>query len=193
MVSGASSVTASISSMPMAPQGPNLPHHQIQPSPYMHPTYFPPSNPWDPRGSSHRLPLNPVQSGPMTTNFQAAAVSAAPFPPPVIPAAQLPGNSTKPEQTLIPPEMPPPPLPSSSPPLPQAQPPSHPPPPSSPPPPPPPLPTTESSYPETSSPSLQYQWQGTLCKSGVHYCIIRAYRVDSDICKYLTGLSEPAE
>ncbi|KAK4800477.1 hypothetical protein SAY86_020964 [Trapa natans] len=187
MVSSASAVTPSISCMPMAPQGPNLPPHQGQPSPFTQPTYFPPSNPWDPRGSGHQLPLNSVQSGPIPNNFQTAPISAAPFLP-VIPTAQLTGNTTKPEKTLISPEMPP-----SSPPKPQAKPPSHPPPPSSPPPPLPPLPATESSYRETSSPSLQYQWQGTLCKSGVHYCIIRAYRVDSDICKYSTGLSEPVE
>ncbi|OWM80640.1 hypothetical protein CDL15_Pgr006670 [Punica granatum] len=193
MVSGVSSAAASISCMPMAPQGPNIPPHQIQASPFMHPTYFPPTNPWDPQGSSHHVPLNPVQAGPMQNNFQVTAASAAPFPPPLTPLAQVPGNSVKPEESPVPPEMPPPPLPPSPPPPPQAQPPSLPPPPSSPPPPPPPLPATESSYPETSSPPLQYQWQGTLCKSGVHYCIIRAYRVDSDICKYPIGLSEPAE
>ncbi|KAK3425589.1 hypothetical protein EUGRSUZ_F02258 [Eucalyptus grandis] len=195
------SASGSISCMPVAAQGPVLAPQQIPASPYMRPMYFTPPNPWDVQGSSHHMPLNPI-TGSVQSNFQTNAV-AAPYPPPsVTPLAQIQGNMVRNDQTFIPPvpltsqppqpDMPPP-LPPSPPPLPQSQPPSAPPPPNSPPPPPPPPPVGESSNEKRSGHDPQYKWQGKLSKSGVHYCTIHAFRVDSNTCKYSNGLSEPTE
>nr|GMC56187.1 uncharacterized protein LOC109149712 isoform X1 [Ipomoea batatas] len=84
-----------------------------------------------------------------------------------------------------------PPLPSSPPHPRYPEPPIAPPPPSSPPPPPP--PPSESSNSENLRQCPQHQWQGTLNKSGVHYCKIYAQRVDSGICKYSSAVAEPTE
>ncbi|KAH7845067.1 hypothetical protein Vadar_025233 [Vaccinium darrowii] len=143
-------------------------------SPFVRPMYFPP-NSWDARGLTHHLPFMPAS---------------------VTPLAQMQGSSQHSTQ-MFPLPVGPPPLASLPPPLPQSQPPLVPPPPSSPPPspppPPPPPPAVESSHLESSGQHLQYQWQGTLGKSGVHYCAIYAVRVDSDACKYFNAVSEPAE
>lgn len=192
MVSAANATPGSISSMPM-------PLHQVQAAapPFMHP-YFPSANPWDPCGMIQHMPMNPNPS--IQTNFPSNAAPPQ-FLPPMNP---IQGNPMNPEQNFMPPEPSPqprqpemrPPLDSSPPLLPYLQPPSVPPPPpssASPPVPPPPMPSVESSNAESSEQSPQYQWQGILCKSGVHYCTIRAYRVDSDICKYPNDISEPAE
>lgn len=195
------SAPGSISCMPIAVQGPVLPPQQIPASPYMRPMYFTPPNPWDVRGSSHHMPLNPI-TGAVQSNFQTNTVAAPYLPPSVTPLAQIQGNLVRNDQTFIPPvpltsqppqpDMPPP-LPPSPPPLPQSQPPSAPPPPNSPPPPPPPPPVGESSNEKRSGHDPQYKWQGKLSKSGVHYCTIHAFRVDSNTCKYSNGLSEPTE
>ncbi|KAF8025050.1 hypothetical protein BT93_F2031 [Corymbia citriodora subsp. variegata] len=195
------SAPGSISCMPVAAQGPVLAPQQIPASPYMRPLYFTPPNPWDVRGSSHHMPLNPI-TGSVQSNFQTNAVAVPYLPPSVTPLAQIQGNLVRNDQTFIPPvpltsqppqpDMPPP-LPPSPPPLPQSQPPSAPPPPNSPPPPPPPPPVGESSNEKRSGHNPQYKWQGKLSKSGVHYCTIHAFRVDSNTCKYSNGLSEPAE
>ncbi|KAG5542022.1 hypothetical protein RHGRI_021757 [Rhododendron griersonianum] len=158
------------------PQPPILPTPPppFQSSPFIRPVYFPP-NSWDARGLTHHLPFMPASVTPLAQMQGSSQHSTQMFPLPVVP----------------------PPLASLPPPLPPSQPPLVPPPPSSPPPspppPPPPPPAVESSYSETSGQHLQYQWQGTLGKSGVHYCAIYAVRVDSDACKYLNAVSEPAE
>ncbi|KAJ9674235.1 hypothetical protein PVL29_023657 [Vitis rotundifolia] len=186
--------------MPIATQGPNIAPpqgpQQIQAPPFMRPVYLPPSSSWDTRCLNHHLPLNPTAPGVMPYNLHGNAVAAPFLPASVTPLAQMQGNSMQhfdqmfslpvvpPPLSSLPPPLPgmPPPLPPSPPPLPQSLPPLVPPPPSSPPPP---TPIVLS--------NLQYQWQGTLSKSGVNYCTINAHRVDSDICKYLSNMSEPTE
>ena len=124
-------------------------------------------------------PLAQIQGTPMQPYGQL-------IPPPVMPP---PLSSLPPPQPEMPPQRPP-----SPPPLPQTQPPLVPPPPGSPPPPPPPpLPVQEPVDMECSGQSLQYQWQGALCKSGVNYCTIYACRADSNVCRYSNATSEPAE
>ncbi|KAJ7567931.1 hypothetical protein O6H91_01G012500 [Diphasiastrum complanatum] len=111
----------------------------------------------------------------------------SPLPPPLPPSPPpLPPIETPPPP---PPLSPPPPLPLQPPPLP--------PPPSSPPPPLPPLPPSEpfaTGMQGSMQPHglLQHCWHGTLCKSGMHYCEIVAYRQDSFLCQYGLNLHEPA-
>ncbi|OVA09366.1 RNA recognition motif domain [Macleaya cordata] len=189
---------------PMAAQGPTImPPQQVQASPFMRPIYPSPNNSWDTRGLGHPLPLNHISSGIMANNLH-VNVPPPPFlPASVTPLAQISGNSMQHfDQVLAMPAVPPlssppppppdvpPPLPPSPPPLPVCQPPLVPPPPSSPPPLP---PSVEASNLDNTVQCLQYQWQGVLCKSGVHYCTIYALREDLDACKYLYGVSEPAE
>ncbi|KAL6995375.1 hypothetical protein U1Q18_005512 [Sarracenia purpurea var. burkii] len=202
------SAPGNIPSMPTPPQGPTMPPPQpYQSTPFMRPVYFPPNSSWDAHGLSHHLPVNPILSGVMPNNPHSNPVAAPFLPASVTPLAQMQGNSVQhssqmfplpvvppPPIASLPPPQPdmPPPLPPSPPPLPWSQPPLVPPPPRSPPPPPPP-PPGESSHLVSSGQCLQFQWQGTLCKSGVHYCTIYAHRVDSDACKYSNAISEPAE
>jgi activating signal cointegrator complex subunit 2 len=166
-----------------------MPPQQIQASPYMQPVY----TSWDPRGFHNPPPLNPIIMP--NNNSNTNPVAPPPFlPPSVTPLTQI---------FSIP--VPPPPHPEAQPPL--APPPPPPmPPPSSPPPPPPPEesfrmenlavgPSLESSIMENLAvgPSLAaYKWQGTLSKSGVHYCMVYATRLDSGVCKYPNAdVSEP--
>ncbi|PPR87704.1 hypothetical protein GOBAR_AA32973 [Gossypium barbadense] len=164
--------------MPIATQ--NLtappPPPQLQAPPFMRPVYHPPNSSWDPRGLNHQFPQNPISpgmQGPPVQHFEQR------FPHPVVP----PPLSSMP---------PPPPPPLSPPPLPQSLPPLVPPPPNSPPPPPPP-PIAESTDMGSSEQCVKYQWQGSLCKSGAHYCTIYAQRLDSDLCKYSNASPEPTE
>ncbi|XP_010320299.2 uncharacterized protein [Solanum lycopersicum] len=203
---------------PQLIQGPLIaPPHQAQPPPFVRPMYFPPSG-WDSRGLNHNLPPNPIPSGAMPTNLHHCSVASPFIPVSVTPLSQIQGTSmppfdhmyavpvVRPPVTSLPPQPPPqldslpplpppvlqPPLPSSPPPPPYPDPPNIPPPPSSPPPPPPP-PLSEPSNSGSSSQYLECRWQGSLSKSGVHYCTIYAQRVESDICRYPNASAEPTE
>lgn len=188
---------------PMITQGlPIAPPQPIQAPPYMRPIYPPPTSSWDVHGLSHHMPLNSIPPRVMPTNMHSNII-----PPPfvqasVTPLSQIPGSAVHPYSQMVPQHIMPPLVPSMPPlqhdmppPLPPS-PPMVPPPPSSPPPPPPATdPTPPSTEPSNMGPagcSLQIQWQGTLSKSGVHYCTIYAQRADSDICKYSIPISEPA-
>ncbi|KAG0463542.1 hypothetical protein HPP92_019611 [Vanilla planifolia] len=155
--------------------------------------FYPPSHPWDhpSPNPSFMIPhdrVNPTCNTPL------------PFiPSSVTPLSQIVTcprvvNPSNFPNSMHPPPPPPdaqPPLPCSPPPLPPSQPPPIPPPPTSPPPmsqsi----LATTKSQY---GKPFVQNQWQGTLSKSGVHYCTLYATREDSAACKYGNAAPEPTE
>ncbi|XP_052203124.1 uncharacterized protein LOC127808590 [Diospyros lotus] len=200
--------------IPAPCQGSSIPPPQPFHPSFMRPAFFPPNTSWDARGPSHHQPLNLISPG-LSNNPHGNCVAPPFIPASVTPLAQLRGNSLQhssqmfplpvvpPRMVSLPPLQPdmPPPLPLPPAPLPHYQPPLVPPPPSSPPPlPPPPPPAYLSSMPPSASSQvesfghhLQHQWQGTLSKSGVHYCTIYAHRVDSDACKYSSGIREPAE
>ncbi|KAF9600700.1 hypothetical protein IFM89_011371 [Coptis chinensis] len=192
------SAAVSIQRSPMVTQGPPvLPPQPHQGPPFMRPVYLAPGNSWDGHTVNHPFPSNHFTPNVRPSNFH-VNVGAAPFiPPSVTPLAAVPGGSmhhvdhivTRPIMPPISPVPPPnmgPPLPPSPPPLPMSQPPMVPPPPSSPPP----LPSPFE--PPNLDNAGQGQWQGVLCKSGVHYCTLYAHREDSDACKYSNAISEPA-
>lgn len=189
---------------PIATQGPtNAPPQPIQTPPYMQPVYPPPSNTWDAHSLSYHASHNTFHSNAIPTNVHSSSI-----PPPfvqasVTPLSQVSGSGIQPFSQMVPPPIVPPLLPSMPPPQPNVlpplpPPPMVPPPPCSPPPPPPPPtmdpppPTIEPSNMINALGSMQIQWQGTLLKSGVHYCNIYAHRVDSDLCKYSCSVSEPS-
>ncbi|XAR48418.1 hypothetical protein NMG60_11031238 [Bertholletia excelsa] len=200
---------------PPVPPPPVPPPPQLfQPSPFMQPAYFPSNTAWDARGLSHHPPLNPASSNVIPNNPHSTSIAPPFLPASVTPLAQMQESSLQhssqmfshpvvpppvaslPPQPVMPSPLPPlmPPLPQSQPPLvPPPPPPTSPPPPLPPPPPPPPPPSIEPSLPESSGQYVHHQWQGILCKSGVHYCTIYANRVASDACKYSNAISEPAE
>lgn len=185
-----------------APPGPPIPPpQQIQSSPFIRPVYVPPNGSWDAHGFSNHLPADQYQTGSLQNNFHGNAVVPPLVPASVTPITQMQGTSAPPNQMVPPPiaplpssTLPPPPPPPSPPPLPQTQPPLVPPPPGSPPPPvPPALRVPELPSTNISERSPLCQWQGVLCKSGVNYCTINAYRADSNICKYSNAIPEPSE
>lgn len=186
---------------PTATQAPPLLPPPIRVPSFPRPVYLTSNNSWDMRGPNPSLSLNQIPPGMPRTSFHVNVCSTAPFlPSPVTPLAQMPGNAvqrfdqiltlpTLPSPPPPPPDMPPP-LPPSPPPLPLSQPPTVPPPPSSPP------PLQQVLHPsncEASGQCLQYQWQGVLCKSGVHYCTILSNREETNVCKYANAMPEPAE
>ncbi|GMH17976.1 hypothetical protein Nepgr_019817 [Nepenthes gracilis] len=185
--------------MPIAAQGPVIaPLQQIQGNAYMRPVYLPPGSSWDARGLNH-LPLNTMPpGGGMPNNLHTNSIPPPFIPVSVTPLSQLQGHGIQQYSQMVPQAIVPAlspcvqlPKTDMQPPLPPS-PPIVPPPPSSPPPPPPP-PDFEASDLQSPGNKLQIQWQGTLSKSGVHYCTIYAYRMDSGICKYSNDISEPAE
>ncbi|PON91107.1 Splicing factor-like protein [Trema orientale] len=185
-----------IPSVHVATQGPPIPPPpQVQSSPFMRPAYHPSNSSWDSRGLHHNFPVNPISPVVVPNSSHVNSVTAPFLPASVTPLAQLQGTPVQHfDQMFSLPFVPPPPLLSMPPPppeMPPPLPPSPPPPPPTSPPPPPPF--AESSQVEISGQCPHYQWQGTLCKSGVHYCTIYALRVDSEVCKYSNAKAEPTE
>ncbi|KAL0914616.1 hypothetical protein M5K25_014979 [Dendrobium thyrsiflorum] len=160
--------------------------------------FYLPNNAWD--NPSH----NPSLMLPQDRRHLSSHTPLPFIPSSITPLSQIPASSIQRFDQVVnapyfptsapPPPLPPdapPPLPSSPPPLPPSQPPLIPPPPTSPPPFSQPIHETTKSQP--GKPALQYQWQGTLSKSGVHYCTLYAVREASLACKYLNAAPEPAE
>jgi activating signal cointegrator complex subunit 2 len=168
-----------------------MPPPPIQTS-FVHPAYPGPGSPWE--NTTPNPPFSHVSPRMMPgSNFRVNPSGPFPFiPSPVAPLAQLPGSSSQHSETMPPPphltnSAPPPFTPHPPPPLPISQPPSMPPPPSSPP-----LQCTADSS-DSKKSSSHPQWQGSLSKSGLHYCKIYASRVELDACRYQSAVSEPTE
>ncbi|KAJ1285537.1 hypothetical protein BS78_03G287000 [Paspalum vaginatum] len=179
-------------------RGSVIPPPPIQTS-FVRPVYTGPGSPWEnttpnPPPFSHvsprMMPGSNFRVNPGPRPFMASTVS---------PLAQVPGGSAQHSEKMPPPlplpnvvapppftplDMPPPP----PPPLPISQPPSVPPPPNSPPP----LqPVADSS--DLQKSSFHPRWQGSLLKSGLHYCKIYASRIELEACRYENAVSEPTE
>ncbi|XP_021846419.2 uncharacterized protein [Spinacia oleracea] len=185
-------------------QGPiNAPPQPLQTPPCIRPVYPPPTSSWDAHNLSYHMSLNPIPVNVMPTNIHSNSIPSPFVQASVTPLSQISGSgiqqfSQMVHQAIVPPFLPSMPPPQPDIPHPFPPPPMVPPPPCSPPPPPPPPamdpppPTTEPSNMTSAVGGTQIQWQGTLSKSGVHYCNIYAHRVDSDVCKYSKSVSEPA-
>ncbi|KAM0951478.1 putative RNA recognition motif domain, nucleotide-binding alpha-beta plait domain superfamily [Dioscorea sansibarensis] len=170
----------------------------MPPFSYPRPFYPTQNSSWDNYHQNHPPPVSQISHGMMGSDNYHVNVPGLPFVPSSInPVSQLSENSVQrydqkvPNRpTLSPPPPPDVPLPlRSPPPLPLSQPPSI---------PPPPMPSPydpqsarETSNTRASEQNPRYQWQGSLSKSGVHYCTIYAVREDSNICKYTVPASEP--
>uniref|UniRef100_A0A0A9ERL7 Spen paralogue and orthologue SPOC C-terminal domain-containing protein n=1 Tax=Arundo donax TaxID=35708 RepID=A0A0A9ERL7_ARUDO len=171
-----------------------IPPPPIQTS-FVRPVYPGPGSPWE--NTTPNPPFSHVSPRMMPgSNFRVNASAPLPFiPTSVTPLAQLPGGSAQHSDKMPPP----PPLPSVAPPpfTPLDMP---------PPPPPPPPPISQPPPPPNSPPPLQPiadsdsqkscshpRWQGSLSKSGLHYCRIYASRVELDACGYENAVSEPSE
>ncbi|KAJ6844907.1 uncharacterized protein M6B38_289425 [Iris pallida] len=183
---------------PIAAHGGSMIPPPVPASSFVRPVYPNPSGSWDNSATHPSFSLNQVLPGMNPADHRHINVRPAiPFiPSSITPLSQLTGGSmqnfdhmsTVPgSSSRAPPPPPdtPPPLPSSPPPLPL----SVPPPPSSP------LrrPALEPSHLQLGEPLTHYQWQGTLSKSGVHYCTIYATREESSACNYSNAVSEPVE
>ncbi|ESQ34085.1 hypothetical protein EUTSA_v10006638mg [Eutrema salsugineum] len=216
----AQGVSGTPSCVPMpAPGQPVTPTSHIPPSPFVQQSIYPPPNSsWDTRSLGHQISPsgNAAATSSQIQGPPPKQVSGPFIPPPVHPVSQAQGPQvqhfdhvyppppvghslpfvTQPplqaQSQPPPPEMMPPPPQAQPPPLPQAHPPLAPPPPSTPPSPLPLPPTvTQLSEPDASKHNVEHHWQGALSKSGVHYSTIIAQRLESDICKYTNGSSEP--
>ncbi|XP_040379405.1 uncharacterized protein LOC102708939 [Oryza brachyantha] len=184
-----------------AHRGSVIPPPPIQTS-FVRPVYPGPGSPWEnttPNPSfSHASPrMRPGSS------FRMNPPAPLPFiPSSVTPLTQFPGGSAQQSERRPPPpppnvapppfkrqDIPPPPPspPPPPPPLPISQPPSVPPPPNSPPPH---QPATDPS--DSQKPHTHPRWQGSLSKSGLHYCSTYASRIELDACRYENVVSEPA-
>ncbi|CAN8313428.1 unnamed protein product [Cochlearia groenlandica] len=196
------------------------PTSQVPPSPFVQqPNYAPPNSSWDTRSLGHQISSSgtAIVTPSQTQGPPSQQVSGPFMPPPMHPVSQAQGPQVQqydqayppphslpsvtqpppqPQSHPPPPEMMPPPPQAQPPPLPQAH------PPLAPPPPPPrspqspaPLPpmVTGLSAPEAPEQNIQHHWQGVLSKSGVHYATLIAQRLESDICKYISGSSEPVQ
>uniref|UniRef100_A0A0D9YFD7 RRM domain-containing protein n=1 Tax=Oryza glumipatula TaxID=40148 RepID=A0A0D9YFD7_9ORYZ len=181
-----------------AHRGPVIPPPPIQTS-FVRPVYPGPGSPWEnttPNPSfSHASPR--MMPG---SSFRMNPPAPLPFiPSSVTPLTQFPGGSAQQSEKRPPPPPPPPnvapppftrqdipPPPPSPPPLPITQPPSVPPPPNSPP------PLQPATDPSDSQKQRSHpRWQGSLSKSGLHYCSIYASRIELDACRYEHAVSEP--
>ncbi|KAF0910535.1 hypothetical protein E2562_002978 [Oryza meyeriana var. granulata] len=196
-------------SPPRAPQGiplcPPVSAHRgsvIPPPPiqtsFVRPVYPGPASPWE--NTTPNPPFSHASPRMMSgSSFRMNPPAPLPFiPSSVTPLTQFPGGSAQQSEKRPPPPPPnvaPPPFtrldipppPPSPPPLPITQPPSVPLPPNSPPP----LqPATEPS--DSQKPHTHPRWQGSLSKSGLHYCTIYASRIELDACRYENTVSEPA-
>ncbi|KAH7660814.1 activating signal cointegrator complex subunit 2 protein [Dioscorea alata] len=167
----------------------------MPPFSYPRPFYPTQNSSWDNYHQNHPPPVSQISHGMMGSDNYHVNVPGMPFVPSSINAvSQLSENSGQRYDQKVPnrPNPPPPdvlpPLPSP-PPLPLSQPPSIPPPPRFSPHNP--QSALESFNTRASEQNTHYQWQGSLSKSGVHYCTIYAVREDSNICKYTVAAAEP--
>lgn len=182
-----------------AHHGSVIPPPPIQTS-FVRPVYPGPGSPWE--NTTPNPAFSHVSPRMMPgSNFRINPSAPLPFiPSSITPLAQLPGGSAQhsekmppppPLPNVVPPSFTPldiPPRPPSPPPLPISQPPSVPPPPNSPP------PLQSATDPSDSqNPCSHPRWQGTLSKSGLHYCTIYASRIELVACRYENAVSEPAE
>ncbi|PNT72917.1 hypothetical protein BRADI_2g50890v3 [Brachypodium distachyon] len=153
---------------------------------FVRPVYPGPGSPWE--NTTPIPPFSRVSPRMMPgNNFRINPPAPLPFiPSSITPLTQLPGGSAQHPEKMPPPlDIPPPPR--SPPPLPISRPPSAPPPPDSPPV----HPATDPS--NSQKPYSHPQWQGSITKSGLHYCTIYASRIELDVCRYENAVSEPAE
>ncbi|KAF7037909.1 hypothetical protein CFC21_048183 [Triticum aestivum] len=152
---------------------------------FVRPVYPGPGSPWE--NTTPNPPFGRVSPRIVSPRMMPGSSFRIPSAPPFIPSCvtprtPIPNVAPSPFTPL---DMPPPPL--SPPPLPVSEPPSVPPPPSSPPA----QPSTDPC--NSQKPCPHPQWQGSLTKSGIHYCTIYASRIELDACRYGSTVSEPAE